>query len=356
MRTRRRRTGERSRGGLTARRVAHTLRLVALTAALTVLLALINPVPASAHVVGTGGTPTNYRTAVTAIRPALPAVAATVGLGGQFVRITNQGAATIVILGYRGEPFLRLSPNLVEVNQLSGTAAQTGLIPGAPTPGSSMPEPKWVRSSDGDSVAWTDARIAPPRQSQPASETWTLPLVVDGQQVSVVGTRDLIPPPSPWPWVVVLVLLTVAVAAIGWVRNWQRPMAAVVSAGILAFVLHVLGTGFGPQQNGPVFGWVSVALVSGFAVTVGTVCAVSALRGSESAPDRAVTAGGIVLILAAADITVLWNSQLPFPGPSVLDRGLTVISYAAAVGLIIAGVRLVRLARSRLTQPEGTSG
>jgi hypothetical protein len=334
----------------------HAFRSVALTAALTVLLALINPVPAAAHVVGTGGSPTNYRTAVTAIQPALPAVAATVGIGGQFVRITNQGAATIVILGYRGEPFLRLSPNLVEVNQLSGTAAQTGLIPGAAGPGNPAAEPKWMRSSDGDSVAWTDARIAPPQQSRPATESWTLPLVVDGQQVSVVGTRDLIPPPSPWSWVVVLVLLTAAVAAIGWMCDWRRPMAAAVAAGILAFVLHVLGTGFAPQQNGPVFGWVSVGLVAGFALLVGAVCAVSALRGSESAPDRAVTAGGIVLILAAADISVLWNSQLPFPGPGALDRGLTVISYAAAVGLIIAGARLVRVARSRRAEPERTSG
>ncbi|MDT7712852.1 MAG: hypothetical protein QOG46_1541 [Pseudonocardiales bacterium] len=338
-------------------RVARAVRLVSLIAASTVLLALINPVPAAAHVVGTGGSPTNYRTTVTAIRPALPTVVATVGLGGQFVRITNQGAATIVILGYRGEPFLRLVPHLVEVNQLSDTAAQTGLIPVAPAPGSPAPEPRWVRSSDGDSVAWTDARIAPPpRQSQPASESWTLPLLVDGQQVSVVGTRDWIPSPSPWPWVMVLVLLTAAVATIGWMRNWHRPMAAVVTAGILAFALHVLGTGFAPQQNGPVFGWVGVGLVTGFALLVGAVSAVSALRGSESAPDRAVTAGGIVLILAAADISVLWNSQLPFPGPGGLDRGLTVISYAAAIGLIIAGARLVRLARSRRTQVEGTSG
>ena len=145
-----------------SRRVARAFRSAALTAALTVLLALINPVPAAAHIVGTGGSPTNYRAAVTAIRPALPAVAATVGLGGQFVRITNQVAATIGILGYRGEPFLRLSAHLVEVNQLSGTAAQTGLIPVAPPPESSASEPRWVRSSDADSVAWTDARIAPP--------------------------------------------------------------------------------------------------------------------------------------------------------------------------------------------------
>lgn len=337
------------------RTVAHAVRSVALTAALTVLLALSNPIPAAAHVVGTGGSPTNYQSAVTAIRPAVAAVAATVGLGGQWVRITNQGAATIVILGYRGEPFLRLSHNQVEVNQLSSTAAQTGMIPGDPAPGNPAAEPKWVRSSEAYNVTWTDARIAPPQQSQQASESWELPLVVDGQQVSVVGTRELIPPPSPWSWLAVLVLLTVAVAAIGWMPDWHRPLAAVIAGGVLAFVLHVLGTGFVPQQNGPVFGWVGVGLVSGFALLVGAVCSVSALRRSESAPDRAVTVGAIVLILAATDLSVLWNSQLPFPGPSALDRGLTVISYAAAIGLVIAGARLVRVAKRR-TQLGTTSG
>ena len=94
-----------------------------LTAALVVLFTLVNPVPAAAHIVGTGGSPTNYRTTVTAIRPAVPAVAVTVGLGGKWVRVTNQGAAEIGVVGYRGEPFLRLSQNRVQVNELSSTAA-----------------------------------------------------------------------------------------------------------------------------------------------------------------------------------------------------------------------------------------
>jgi hypothetical protein len=328
------------------------LRLVVLTAALTGLFTLINPVPAEAHIVGTGGSPTNYRTTVTAMRPAVPTVAVTVGLGGTWVRVTNQGAAEIVILGYRGEPFLRLSQNRVQINELSSTAAETRQTPGTPPSVDPGTGPRWVQLRDDDSATWTDTRIDPPKR---ASGSWELPLVVDGQQVTVLGTRELIPPPSPWPWVAALGLLTAAVAAIGWMRSWHRPMAAVVSAGILAFVLHLLGTGFAPQQNGPVFGWVGVGAVGAFSLLIGGVAVVSTLRRSESAPDRIVTVGIMMLLLAATDISVLWNSQLPFAGPAVLDRGLTVLTYATALGLLIAGVRLVRAARSGTTRSGSVS-
>ena len=336
-------------------KVAHRARQVVLIAILTGLFALINPVSASAHIVGTGGSPTNYQTALTGIRPAVPAVAVTVGLGGQWVRVTNRGAATIEILGYHGEPFLQLSGNQVQVNQLSDTAFQTRLIPAAPAPGTQAAAPAWKKLNEGSDATWTDGRIAPP-QSSATSGSWQLPLVVDGQQVTALGTRDLIPPPSPWPWLVVLVILAAAAGAIGWRRDWHRPIAVVIGAGTLSFSLHALGTAFAPQQNGPVVGWVSVGLLAGFTVVVGIVSMVSALRRSAATPDRAVVTGAIILLLAATDISVLWNSELPFGGPAFLDRMLTVIFYAAGLGLIVAGVRRVRAARAAGLIAGGTSG
>jgi hypothetical protein len=323
-------------------------RLAVLAAILAIMFMLINPVPASAHIAGSGGSPSNHQVTVTGIRPAVPTVGVTVGVGGQWVRVTNQGAAEIIILGYRGEPFLRLSSDRVEANQLSSTAAETGQIPGAPVPADSSTEPRWVQLRDGDSATWTDNRIDPEsqgdaqRQPQRASRSWELPLVVDGRQVAVLGTWERVPPPSPWPWLAALGLLAAVVAAIGWRRNWHRPMAAVIAGGILAFVLHLLGTGFAPQQGGPVFGWIGVAAVAAFSMVIGAVAVHSTLRRSESAPDRVITVGIMVLLLAATDISVLWNSQLPFAGPAVLDRSLTAITYATALGLLVAGGRLVR--------------
>lgn len=323
-------------------------RLAVLATVLAITFMLNNPVPASAHIAGSGGSPSNYQATVTGIQPAVPTVGVTVGVGGQWVRVTNHGAAEIVVVGYRGEPFLRLSSDRVEVNQLSSTAAETGQIPAAPASADPSGEPTWVQLRDGDSATWTDNRIDPEspgdaqRQTGQASGSWELPLVVDGRQVTVLGTWQRVPPPSPWPWLAALGLLAAAIATIGWRRNWRRPMAAVIAGGILAFVLHLMGTGFAPQQGGPFFGWIGVGAVGAFSMLIGTVAVLSTLRGSESAPDRVITVGIMVLLLAATDISVLWNSQLPFAGPPVLDRALTAITYATALGLLVAGGRLVR--------------
>jgi hypothetical protein len=317
-------------------------RLAVLATVLATMFMVINPLPASAHIAGSGGSPSNYRATVTGIRPAVPTVGVTVGVGGQWVRVTNQGAAEIVVVGYRGEPFLRLSADRVEVNQLSATAAETGQIPGVPESVDPSAEPSWVQLRDGNSATWTDNRIDPQAQGDAqASGSWELPLVVDSRQVTILGTWQRVPPPSPWPWLVALGLLAAAISAISWKQNWHRPMAAAIAGGILAFVLHLLGTGFAPQQGGPVFGWIGVGAVAAFSMLIGAVSVLSTVRRSESAPDRVITVGFMVLLLAATDISVLWNSQLPFAGPAVLDRALTVITYATALGLLVAGARLV---------------
>lgn len=174
------------------RRIAHAVGLVVVMAVLTGMFTLIHPVPAEAHIVGTGGSPTDYRTTVTAMRPAVSTVTVTVGLGGQWVRVTNQGAAAIVVRGYQSEPFLRLSGNHVQVNELSATAAKTVQTQRA-VAADPAAAPRWAQLQDGDSATWTDARITAPSGSGPASMSWTLPLVVDGQQVAVAGTTDRVP-------------------------------------------------------------------------------------------------------------------------------------------------------------------
>lgn len=318
-------------------RAAHRLGFVITTTA--VLFALVGPGTAAAHIAG-GSSPTNSRSTVTGIRPAGAGVGVTVGLGGQFVRVSDPGAGEVVILGYRGEPFLRLSQQRVQVNPRSTTAVQTGQL--QPTARSAGNGGQWVRLGDGDSVTWTDARIDGRSLSEGASGTWTLPLVVDGQPVTVLGMRTGLAAPFPWPWVGALGLVAAAVAALGWVHGWHRPVSAVIVAGVVAFGVHMGGSGAAPQPGGSFSGWVVIAVLGAFCLLVAGVTVLSTLRGTELAASRLPMMAATLLLLAGTDLSGLWNSQLPFAGPAVLDRGLLVVIYGIALGLLVAGVRLAR--------------
>lgn len=303
----------------------------------TVLLALVGPAPAAAHIAG-GISAANARSVITEIRPAAPGVDVTVGLGGQFVRVDNQGAGRIVVLGYRGEPFLRVSPQRVQVNPRSTTAAQTGQLPRTAQPTATGAQ--WVQLADTGSVSWTDARVDGRVLPAGESETWTLPLVVDGQRVTVTGSRTGLAAPSAWPWVAALGLVAAAVAALGWRRDWHRPVAAATVAGVMVYGLSMAGAGAIPQPSGPLSGWGIIAVLGAFCLLVAGVTVISTLRRSELAASRLPMIAVTLLLVAGSDITGLWNAQLPFAGPEVLGRGLLVVTYGVALGLLVAGVRL----------------
>lgn len=312
-----------------------SILVIVLTA---VLLALVGPAPAAAHI-GSGTSPTNARSVITDIRPAVPGVEVTIGLGGQFVRVSNRGADQVVVLGYRDEPFLRLSQQRVQVAAGSTTAVQTGLLPPGAAPSG---DGQWVHLRDGDSTSWTDARVDGRVLAAGQSESWTLPLTVDGQRVMVVGTRTGLAAPSPWPWVAALGLVAAAVAALGWRRDWYRPVAAATVAGVLAYGASMVGTGATPQPGGSLSGWVVIAVLGGFCLLVTAITVGSTLLRSELAGSRLPMMAVTLLLVAGSDITGLWNAQLPFAGPAALDRGLLVVSYGVALGLLVAGVRLAR--------------
>ena len=82
------------------------------------LLALAVAAPATAH----EGNP-NYSSEVSAIAPALPGLEARVLNHDDRIELVWTGAGTLVVEGYRGEPYLRFGPDgRVEVNRRSPAA------------------------------------------------------------------------------------------------------------------------------------------------------------------------------------------------------------------------------------------
>src|SRR5919198_718113 len=86
------------------------MRRLALVLGGGLLLALLIPAPASAHLIGGGIEPSNYRSRILAVRPALPGVSVRLVNAGTRMQVRNGGAREVVVVGSSGEPLVRIAP------------------------------------------------------------------------------------------------------------------------------------------------------------------------------------------------------------------------------------------------------
>lgn len=187
-------------------------------------LALITAVPARAHA-GGGAEPSNYRAEVTS-QPA-PCVAVDLGVGGQWIRVTGRTGVAVTVLGYAGEPFLRIRSGHVAVNRHSTTAADNPRLSPVPVRPDTSAAPQWVDAGSGNGIAaWSDDRLTGGSGGRSGEQgTWTLPVRVDGAETTITGTWTRVAAPSPWAWAAGLVAVAVAVCALGWLSRPGRSRA-----------------------------------------------------------------------------------------------------------------------------------
>jgi hypothetical protein len=72
---------------------------------------------ASAH--GRGGDLVHYRSTVLSVTPPVEGLTVTTSAGGEYLRLANTGPHTIIVKGYRGETYLKLTSEGVWENQRS---------------------------------------------------------------------------------------------------------------------------------------------------------------------------------------------------------------------------------------------
>jgi hypothetical protein len=168
-------------------------------AAAAALVALFAVAPtAAAH----EGNP-NYRSQVRAITPAIDGLEAQILNYDDRIELRNEGDATVVVKGYRGEPYLRFNPDgLVQLNRRSPAAylnedrfAQVD-VPAKADPAAA---PEWEIVSRTGRYDWHDHRIhwmadAPPPRVRENEEArtkvfdWRLPVASAGQQSVIRGS------------------------------------------------------------------------------------------------------------------------------------------------------------------------
>ena len=147
-------------GPLVRARAARVARGVTV---LAVLAVSSWPSAASAHVGGpTASDAPYYQTLLTGISPVPAGVSAQVASNGDWIELTANGPAEVVISGYGGEPYLRIAASGVWQNDLSATTYlnQSLFVDAAAlnhAPGSAVPA--WRRISQGGTARWHDHRI-----------------------------------------------------------------------------------------------------------------------------------------------------------------------------------------------------
>jgi hypothetical protein len=151
-------------------------------------LAHSRPVPDSNH----------YRSTITAIQPPITGLALAVTRADGALTLINHTGKTVVVIGYAGEAYLRITPTGVDENVASLSSWLNGRLPQPPARANQQ-VPQWRHVSDQPTFTWHDYRTHWMGQQRPpvvAADPhhphkvldWTVPLTVGGEPVTVKGS------------------------------------------------------------------------------------------------------------------------------------------------------------------------
>ena len=312
-------------------------------------MSVLMPSVAGAHGGATSGT--NYESNVLTT-PA--GIAARMVGGDDRLMITRTTPATVIVLGYNGEPYLRLDLRGVWQNERSPAVALNDVrIPPTTDVGIDTPkgEPRWVQTGSGNEVVFHDHRShwmssKPPAvvradPSQPRTlYDWSIPVTVAGQSQTITGDVAWLGAPRAWLWWLITVVAAIGALVIG----LKAPLPAFASAVVAMLLTIVAGaaTGISLQLDLPdsTTGVVVAAAIALLLMAVGLGFAVLTRR----TPAHAVTvlllasmiAGGVQLIGVAGP--AFGYALVPGPLPTLATRLFIIVgiaSLALLVGLTI---------------------
>lgn len=317
----------------------------ALVALGLVLAPFVMAQPAAAH--GSGPhqpRATNWRSTLTSSAHPAPGITVQVTESDQLV-LENRSAHEVTVVGYEGEPYLRVGPDGVFENRRSpATYLNRSTDARTPVPALADPEaePAWVRRSHGTTASWHDHRThwmggRPPARVRDAPdqehvviERWSVPIRVDGREIEVTGRLVWVPPPPAWPWALAIVLAT-ALAAVA-----ARTPAGPTVLGLSVLAVAVADSvGASLALDDPPSSATAAVLVPAVLVVIGL-----ALPRSYPRRTAVLTVGTVLtgLVLGAAHASFLTHSQLPTALPPLLARLCVVAALGIGVGAAVGAV------------------
>lgn len=303
-------------------------------------VALAAPAGASAHL-RSGVVAVDYRASVVSPNPA---VKARVYQSDRALSVTAEPGHTVVILGYLGEPSVRIAAGRLAVNASSLTAAGLGLLKG------SSSGTGWRLRSRSLTFVWHDRRL----RGLPAGvdrKRWTIPLVVDGRFAQLTGELRRIKRLPAWPWIVLglpFVLATVLLLLLRRRMSWVR--AAAVAFGVTsALGMLATGAGFALDSYGSGGKWVAAANELVFAL-VGIAFVV---RGSREV--KAIAGGALGFLglgVGLSKIPVLLHGVVLSVLPSMIARLVVVLTISAGAVATVLGLLVFEESLDRKSKEE----
>ena len=340
------------------RRARRALTFLGLLAGLVLGVAA----PADAH--STSGPPaSNFHGVVDGVRPAVPGVTARLAPDGERVELHVTGPARVTVLGYQGEPYLRVTAHGVFENRSSPAVAlnRTRVPTGAPHRGP-IRAPRWVRTSGGATARWHDHRAHWMGGATPAAVRrdphrahvigrWRIPLRVDGAPgavtgsvvgaSAVTGSIEWSPPPDALLWLGLAAVLAALVLVGARVR--ARPTLLVALA-VLAIAESVHLWGSWPFSTADAGGRVGENLPSIAAIASALLAFVwLARRTVYSAAPLLIIAGLFTAVAGGfADLPVLSHAWVPSRLDPDVARTLVAVALGVGIGVAVAGAMRLR--------------
>lgn len=329
--------------------------------------------PASAHSAANSPS-SDYVSALRSVVPGTIRFSVRVVEAGSRLELTWRSGGTLIVEGYDGEPYLRVTAGGVEENLRSTatyanrTRVGTQVIPDDADPAA---PPKWSRISTHPVARFHDHRIhwmgtsRPPVVAQSPGrihhvQDWTV-VVRDGEQASastwkINGTLDWIPGPSPSvPLAGAAALAAAIVVAALWAgrsparrRALRVPVMIVASLLVAVDAVHLAGIAGGILGGSIVGQFLSVGWASVAAWIMVVVAMALMARGRDDALYLLTFAGGIITLVGGmADLTVLSRTSVVFAYSITLARTVVALTLGLGIGLVVASVLLTRPLQKR---------
>jgi hypothetical protein len=337
------------------------LRRAGAGALVAVALVLATAGPAAAHTVS-GTAPTNYQSQIVSVAPKVSGVSLRLLDLGRKVELTNTGSDDIVVLGYNGEPYLRVGPTgvfenrrspAVYLNQTANqTTTKTTAPPKLPPQADAAAPPEWQKTSDNHYVRWHDRRTrwegadppavrAAPDQQHLVGQ-WTIPMRSGTADRPVVATGRInwVPGPSAVPWLLAALGLFALTVSLAWRQRWGPPLAGALA--VLIAVDAVYSFASGAATGDAVVVTVLKVVGLGFISTlawIGGIWAIGRLqRQHELGLLLAGMSGFVIGLYSLGDTIILGRSQVAYIFPAAAARAAVSVSMGVGVGLVVAVV------------------